>query len=587
MKLLRVWKNQIFIKLVVTFLLVILPIYFIGINVYHWAIDTLRNQLDESMISQVDFYLSGLETEIQKIKLLQYQQINDLDLNKLAFGPEALSDYDKSHAILAVQQQLLAITESSRYIDYVNAQIPILDMTISSSDMKEALSFNATEETSKAVPRSLLTKSNDKLVLTLHYPFSAEMQKSTGRSFSVMIVLTSKEFENALNQFCTADGSFATMTNPTLGLTFYGGDKPKDMQNANDIMLSNSGKKKSYAYSEVIDGKPYLAIYSTSDYLGMVLARYMPEAIVYKPMEKYQVWFWILSGASLIIIFIYSLSTYRFIQRPLSTMVRAFKKVENGDLEIHIEHHQNDEFRYLYQRFNDMAANLGMLIDQVYKQKILVQQAELKQLQSQINPHFLYNSFFMLYGMARAENAGNTAYYLNRLGSYYEFITRNSADDVPLAMEVEHARIYTEIQVMRFSNRITADFEELPQEFAFVIVPRLILQPIIENAFKYALEEMAGDGVIRVRFERSGKKLRIVVEDNGKGLDAEKSSAIKRMLDQENGGELTATINIHRRLKLKFGDTSGLEITAGDLGGLRIALCIALAEGNDVQTADC
>jgi two-component system sensor histidine kinase YesM len=128
---------------------------------------------------------------------------------------------------------------------------------------------------------------------------------------------------------------------------------------------------------------------------------------------------------------IYSFSAYKFIHKPLLELVRAFHKVESGDLQVSINHDSDNEFGYLYKRFNDMVKNLNMLIDQVYNQKILMQRAELKQLQSQINPHFLYNSLFMINTMARIGD-DNLITFTKYLGEYFRFVTRNSSDNKPL-----------------------------------------------------------------------------------------------------------------------------------------------------------
>ena len=98
----------------------------------------------------------------------------------------------------------------------------------------------------------------------------------------------------------------------------------------------------------------------------------------------------------------FAYSIYKIICKPVYRLVTSFKKVDEGDLDISITHDRNDEFGYLYGKFNIMVDKFKDLIKKAYEQKILTQKAELKQLQSQINPHFLYNSFFLLYRMSKA-----------------------------------------------------------------------------------------------------------------------------------------------------------------------------------------
>ena len=372
------------------------------------------------------------------------------------------------------------------------------------------------------------------------------------------------------------------MLNSSSGSFFAAGYDTDSDKNIQLVLTDNSRGMKAGTYTTAINKKTYHVVFSTSEYLGMTLARYIPEDILYNKLRNYQIWFWILSGMSLIIIVLYSMYTYRFIHKPLSKLVNAFKAVEYGDLKINIEHKHNDEFHYLYKRFDTMVSNLDVLIEQVYMQKILVQHAELKQLQSQINPHFLYNTFFTLYSMAKAEDYENVVYFLEQFGNYFQFITRNMADNVSLCREVEHARTYTDIQVMRFPNRICAEFSELPEEFREIMVPRLILQPIIENSFEHGLEDKVSNGIINIYFQKDEDKLVIVVEDNGDSLVDDELDKMNAMLSDSYIGETTAIVNIHRRVRLKYGTRSGLTLYKGDLGGLKVCININLSEDKNV-----
>ena len=131
-----------------------------------------------------------------------------------------------------------------------------------------------------------------------------------------------------------------------------------------------------------------------------------------------------------------------------------------------------------------MLDRISSLIDQVYRQKILYQESELKQLQSQINPHFLYNSYFVLYDMAINEDYENLAEFARHMGTYFQYITRSSSHVSRLYDEVEHARIYANFQAHRFRNRIAMEFDQLPEDLHDCLVPKVILQPVIENAFE-------------------------------------------------------------------------------------------------------
>ncbi|UJF31408.1 sensor histidine kinase [Paenibacillus hexagrammi] len=111
--------------------------------------------------------------------------------------------------------------------------------------------------------------------------------------------------------------------------------------------------------------------------------------------------------------------------------------------------------------------------------------------------------------------------FTKQLGEYFQFVTRNASDEIPLVDEIHHAWVYSEIQQLRFSRRIQVQFEELPKAVEHVKVPRLIVQPILENAFEHSLERMSSGGVVAVRFDLTDTEIRVVVEDNGNGLTDE------------------------------------------------------------------
>lgn len=190
----------------------------------------------------------------------------------------------------------------------------------------------------------------------------------------------------------------------------------------------------------------------------------------------------------------------------------------------------------------------------------MTQQAELRHLQSQINPHFLYNSFFSLYRMAKDEDCEGMVELSSYLSEYYRYITKSAQSDVELKVDVEHARRYAQIQAMRFRRRLTVEFEELPPVYEKIMVPRLILHPLLENAFEHGLNNVEKGGLLRVWYEQKEEKLLIHVQDNGIGMTSEGLKDIRKsFLDT---GEMIedGLCNINRRLKIKFGDEFGLEI---------------------------
>jgi two-component system sensor histidine kinase YesM len=273
--------------------------------------------------------------------------------------------------------------------------------------------------------------------------------------------------------------------------------------------------------------------------------------------------------------------------KPMHKLVDSFMEVEKGNLQVTISHDAKNEFGYLYKRFNEMTKNLRTLIDQVYNQKILMQRAELKQLQSQINPHFLYNSFFMLNTMVVTSDE-NLVKFTKYLGEYFRYITRNTSDYVPLIDEINHAKIYANIQLMRFSKRLKVEFGNCPEQYKDFSVPRLILQPIVENALEHGLGKKMKDGIIKVDFFTNASKFDIIIEDNGNDLsDKELMNLQKSLESEDNEAEITGIINIHKRIRLVFGQDSGLSVSRSQMDGLKVRMTFVRKGGDRyLQAAD-
>nr|WP_240547958.1 histidine kinase [Paenibacillus lignilyticus] len=270
------------------------------------------------------------------------------------------------------------------------------------------------------------------------------------------------------------------------------------------------------------------------------------------------------------------------IHRPLKRLIQAFKILETDNLNISIRPQGDIEFGYLYRSFDRMVDKLRGSIQENYEQKIALQHSELKQLQSQINPHFLYNSFFNIYMISRSGDAENAATLAQRLGSYYQFITRSGSDEVTLDLEYRHAVDYCDIQGIRFSNRITIEAAKLPEVCKPLLVPRLLIQPVVENAFEHAFEDGMRRGNVTVQVEYEEDRLCISVEDDGDTLTDEALELLhERLADVSASQEKTGLFNVCRRIRLKFGQRSGIFVSRSALGGLKADMIIHFNEMGD------
>jgi two-component system sensor histidine kinase YesM len=568
--------NSIFLRLLITFMLIMLPLLSLGVYIYNWIVQTAREDISKTAVSQIAYYLSDMEKEIERMKLLQYSLLEDEDLNELALTWETMDTISRTEHINSLLKRIYTIQNSSIYIQDVSVHIAPIRKTLSVDGV-----HNFDEERFFGIRSvfgrgSQIIEFNGNLFLSA---LKAGRSKEAEPLFTVEIALDSKVLQEELNQFNLYADSGTMLVHGTNGVVITNGVNAFPKQDMKGFLLKSNDFIDRYTDTVDLSNMRYYYVHAASEKLDFSLYRFIPGRVFQEPLDRFYTWAWLFLTLSLAIIAIYALSTYKFIHKPLLTFVKSFRRMENGDLDVFISHASKDEFRYLYGRFNQMVANLRALIDQVYKQKILAQRAELKQLQSQINPHFLYNSFFILNTLAKTGDTERIEQFTTLLGEYFQFVTRNASDNVPLKQEIKHARMYTEIQELRFSRRIKVDFQPLPADWDVLLVPRLIVQPIIENAFEHSLEKKARDGLIVVRFESDAEEVRIIIEDNGDRLTAEDLTRMTRSLGEEDEeGEITGMVNIHRRIQMTLGG-GGLSVARSGLGGLQATLRLRTVKG--------
>ena len=571
-------RNTIFLRLIVTFLLIMVPILLFAVYLYHWNVQTASSDITKTAAAQSEFYLTDLENEIERMKMLQYSLLEDDNLNELVLTWETMATIARTENMNSLIKRLYTVQNSSMYIKDVSVHIAAIGRTISAGDgVREFKTERFREIRSVFGSGSQLIEWNGGLFL------GAMKQRGTKGAeplFTVEIELDEQKLQEALAQFNTYPGSGTLLLSDSAKVAIANGTGelanvgvPLYLREIPALLGDNPSRL------TVIENR-YYAVQAHSPELALSIYRFIPEKVVQKPLSKFYKWAWGFAAAALGIFGAFALSTYKFIHKPMLTLVKSFRRIEHGDLSIHIAHESKDEFRYLYGRFNQMVDNLRSLIDQVYKQKIMAQRAELKQLQSQINPHFLYNSFFILNTMAKTGDTERIEQFTTLLGEYFEFVTRNASDRVALEQEIHHARMYAEIQELRFSRRIQVRFDPLPDELRPLPVPRLIVQPIIENAFKHSLEKKTKNGLIVVSFEQAGGQVRIIVEDNGDRLTDEALEQIRESLyEEQDQAETTGMVNIHRRIRITFGEDAGLRTERSELGGLSVT--ILLGDGGE------
>jgi len=574
------WRLTIFPKLFLAFTLLVAPLYGIALLMNKLGEARLLDELSKSLSAKVDFYSDHLEVENQHMVSLLEQYLLDKDIQHLTYLHETMSLSEFTGTINRVQSKLEQLTRSSIYAKEAGVHILTLNRSLSSlAAISSELSpdFEALRSLASGGGRGFFYW-QQRMFLAIAHPGIETVRVPPG--FILFVELDMQALERTLSTFEVHEQSGVALVYMEHDARLSDRSDP-EMLALLEPMLQQKYEAEIYEGAERLTqgGKQYYIAYNYSHTMDHYLVAYIPMDQMLGPIQMYSSLLWALSLLSFVVIIAYSYWIYRLIHKPLQTLTSAFRKAEHGQLSPVRLPKPDDEFLYLFQRFNMMMEKLDVLIHQEYEQRLRAQSSELKQLQAQINPHFLYNTYFILYRLAKLNDNESIAHFSQYLGEYFQYITRNGSEEVPLEMEVRHSQTYAEIQSIRFNGRIRVEFEPLPKEVGGLFVPRLILQPIIENAYKHGLEARRKSGLIAVRIRIEGGELLISVEDDGGQLTDEQLARLASSLRlQGNEMEYTGLLNVHRRLQIRFGGDAGVIVERGDLGGLRVTLRLPMKE---------
>ncbi|GGJ15464.1 cache domain-containing sensor histidine kinase [Paenibacillus hunanensis] len=285
----------------------------------------------------------------------------------------------------------------------------------------------------------------------------------------------------------------------------------------------------------------------------------------------------------------------RTISSPLARLVRQMKQVENGNFRGMVNVTSYEEINGLVASFNHMVRRVEELIERVKLSSVSEKNAELHALQSQVNPHFLYNTLDMIYWMLDEKGNDRLGEIVLSLSQMFRYSSHwEGKAEVMLREEVEQIRHYLTIIQMRLEDRLTVEIR-IDERWMDLIVPKMLLQPVIENAVKHGLEANRGQGLLVVEAVPDEQYLNIRVSDNGAGMTAETLYNLHRsLLVPENEPQDEAAVaargrqgigmqNVHQRLKYMFGDEYGIGIESKPGEGTRVTLRLPLPEGTTTQ----
>lgn len=264
----------------------------------------------------------------------------------------------------------------------------------------------------------------------------------------------------------------------------------------------------------------------------------------------------------------------RKLAKRLNRILDGMGRVMDGDLDVRIPVDKNgDELDVISRCFNEMCVKLDEHIKKRYLAEIEQKNAEMAALQSQINPHFLYNTLEVIRMKAVCNGDREVGKMLYSMAVTFRAQIKE-ADIITLAQELHYSKKYMELFEFRYQNQFQAAVE-CPEEYLQVPIIKFVLQPIIENYFIHGMRMKEPDNFIRIAVEKEdGERFRIIVEDNGKGMTVQELAKKNQELEHDIMEKRSSIgiANVNRRLKAVYGKQYGIRMEAGPGGGLRVVL---------------
>jgi two-component system, sensor histidine kinase YesM len=274
---------------------------------------------------------------------------------------------------------------------------------------------------------------------------------------------------------------------------------------------------------------------------------------------------------------------FKSINKRLSKVIKGMREVHTDTLDNFIENDSDDELGELVNNYNYMIAKMSVLVDEQYKSGKAIKNAELKALQSQINPHFLYNTLDMINWMAYKNMNSEISSAVKKLAKFYKLSLNKGKDVISIEDEVKHVSLYTEIQNMRYSNRISLEID-IDDFIRNCKIPKITLQPIVENSITHGIFAKGDvEGKILITGSIDNDAIYLKISDDGIGIKENDLSFIlseKKVKSNSTSskGSGYGIKNINERLKLYYGDDYGLSFSSVYEKGTTVTIKIPIIE---------
>jgi len=276
----------------------------------------------------------------------------------------------------------------------------------------------------------------------------------------------------------------------------------------------------------------------------------------------------------------------RSITRPLQKLNEVTRQVAEGNLTVRSGVQTGDEVGVLSDSLNTMIDKINALLEQVTTEQVRLRKAEFELLQSQINPHFLYNTLDAIIWLAEAGEQKKVVSMVRSLSEFFRTSLNRGKDIITVKEELQHVRSYLEIQQMRYQDILNYQID-VPTELENYMIPKITIQPLVENALYHGIKNKRGVGNIKIRGKKQEERFLIEIEDDGIGISKERLWQVEDGIQKKvlTGKDIYGLYNVNERIRLNFGEKYGINLSSAYGEGTMVRVLLPCVEENTESIA--
>lgn len=572
-------RHTLFVKVIGLVLLSMVPLLLIYTYSNFTNENVIEQEITHARLQNLTFLLKQMENNANQLKMAAITLAGDSDISKLNYMND-MNAYDKMKLTNEIRDKMLINSITSNWNNELIVY-SIESLQAVSTEMNFAFPFKQQALSTLESKWVMVNTAENANADTAEYPaeesyFAGYIYDNYTEKFTentkivIEIRFSPKNLTKMLSEYKSGGKGKPFLIHPGKE-PIYSSDKDHEFVGKIISEMQSAELASDGILRMKVAKEDYLVMYVRSSLLGWYMVDTVPLKETFAPIVYNKKIFTAAVVMILIICTMISFILYRQIQVPIKELLRNIQYIKSGSYDKRIQYMPNNEFRILNTRFNEMTDQIQMLIEKVLAEQVYSRDATLKQLQSQINPHFLYNCLFFIKNMSKMKkNEAIEAMALN-LGEYFRYITRVDKPLAVLSEEVKLVDHYLQIHKLRLP-RLSYEIR-IPDEMLDLEVPKLMLQPAVENAIKHGLENKSGSGVILINGTIEQGACTMMIENNGAGLSDEQIIQLGQQLEMPMNEQMGYGLwNVYQRLIYQFGMSAGIKFGHSELGGLKVTI---------------